>query len=220
MNEPNPAAEERIPLADAIRTTILINEPKVDQIDVGDGAAAAAICEDLLQCMRGWLATLEDQLGQGDVGEVLQVAYDLARSPGRRGAVAAIEQTAQFAGVHLDRQPTIRSVDILGLPTDWSWRERRGIPQPHLTPEREAPPTYHNCKDRMISIVAAAKGEGVTVSEVYRQLSATPGGAPQRTAVYPWVERLIADTDGEDLRVLRYGKLLYLAGHAPAEETQ
>lgn len=125
MTEANPYRDGHIPLADAIRTTLLMQQDKLTALDPADTAGALQLAAFLMQCMQTWLYSLEGELGQGDVAAALQIAFDKARTS--RDPMRAIVNTADLAGIRLAQE--ITTIDNLGLPVDEQWRDRRGIQQ-------------------------------------------------------------------------------------------
>ncbi|MGK5677651.1 hypothetical protein [Actinoplanes sp. URMC 104] len=111
-----------VPLADAMRTTLMQHDPKYGAVGAGD-LNGQALADHLLWCIETWVADLEQQIGQGEQHAALQLAFDIARTT--RDPMNAIIKAANFTRVHLDQKVT--AVDNLGLPTDDGWRERHGV---------------------------------------------------------------------------------------------
>jgi hypothetical protein len=128
-NDSNPAPAQHedyrtvgttIPLADAMRTTLMMLEhPDTRESKMN----ADELAEHLKMCIRTWLASLEEYLGQGDDAYALQLVFDLARVTGN--PMRSIIHAADLLKVNLTQK--VELVDQLGLPTDLDWREQRGI---------------------------------------------------------------------------------------------
>ncbi len=108
-----------IPLADAMRTTVLMHDPKYGAVGAGD-LKGQELADHLLSNIAGWVGWLEQQIGQGEQHAALQLAFDLARM--NDDPTEPILTAAKFCGVHLDPQSS--TVDKFGMPTDDGWRQR------------------------------------------------------------------------------------------------
>lgn len=111
-----------IPLADAMRTTLLQHDPQYGAVGAGE-LKGQALADHLLSVIGSWVADLERKVGQGEQHAALQLAFDYARKTGN--PMNGIIKAADWCEVLLSDE--ITAVDDSGYPTDEAWRRRMDL---------------------------------------------------------------------------------------------